>query len=1154
MICPSCSEENDPGRKFCSQCGSRLASLCPACGTANLPTDRFCGECGAALGQAEAAPPPERPVPRTERRLVTVLFADLVGFTTLSEHRDAEEVREILGDYYAVATEAVERFGGTVDKFVGDAVMAVWGVGQTHEDDAERAVRSALELGEAVGKLAAELGIPELATRVGVLTGEAAVGWGDGEEELVVGDLVNTASRLQSLATPGAVLVGESTYRATSRAIAYEDRGEHRVKGKEAPVRAYRAVGLLAMRGGEGRVTGLEAPFAGRAEELRLLKDLLQAIGRERQTRLVSIVGIAGIGKSRLVWEFKKYVDGLVEDVYWHEGRSPGYGEGVTFWALGEMVRRRAGITETEDEASATAKLRRTLEDYLPDDEERRWLEPRLGALLGLSEQPAADRSELYAAFRTFFERIAGQGTNVLVFEDFQWADAGLLDFVDELPDRWRDHPILVITLTRPELLERWPGWGAGRRNVLSLHLGPLPEDAMAELVGGLAPGLPERTARLVRERAAGVPLYAVELVRMLILEGDLVPDAGGAYRLEREPAELAIPDSLVAVISARLDRLDPQSRSLLQDAAVLGQTFTPQALEVLTGTPLQELQPLLADLVRKELLIFVTDPRSPEQGQYGFVQSLIREVAHGRLGREERRSRHLRAARHLESLEDEELASVVASHYLEAYRASGEGPQAEELAARAHRALRGAAERAAALHSHEQVLALCRQALTIPGEPAELAPVWERAGASALALARFEEAEEQALRAVEEYRKLEAPAAVARSSRLYATVFMRSARPERAVEILEAQIRAWGEDDTDPALAGLLTDLSRAYMLSGRPDETLKATDRALLVAERLELLPLVAEALVTRGTVLGDLGRLREGTALVREGLSLARQLDLTGTEGRAYINLAYLLFTDDMIGAMENSRTGLELARRLGNREGELFSIGNVVGNLIWVGRWEEARALLTEAEGGEMPELARLGFQLDRAMIDALQGDSKAAERNLAAVWDGVLAETDHQWRRGADERRAWVNLATGKAPEAYRLAAERARLDPVHHFGPAATAAHAALWWGDGDALAEVRELLEAIPRTGRVVRGVRISVDAGLAAVDGDRQGARAGFEEAASLWKELELPLDLALCRAECARLLGEAAPEAREEAVRLFEELGAKSFLRLLDDEGAP
>ncbi|HYX75791.1 MAG TPA: AAA family ATPase, partial [Gaiellaceae bacterium] len=648
MVCRSCGTENRAGRKFCAECGAALAVVCPACGTANEPGERFCGECGTRLDGVE--PDASAPAsPAAERRLVSVLFADLVGFTSLSEQRDSEEVREFLSRYFETARRTIERFGGTIEKFIGDAVMAVWGTPVAHEDDAERAVRAALDLLPAVAALGAEAGSDGLRARAAVLTGEAAVALDADGQGMVAGDLVNSASRVQALAEPGTVLVGEGTRRSTEAAIAYESAGTHELKGKAEPLPVWRAERVIATVGGGGRATGLEAPFVGRDAELRLVKDLFHAAADERKARLVSVVGVAGVGKSRLSWEFQKYLDGLVDTILWHRGRCLAYGEGVAFWALAEMVRRRAGIVEEEGAVPALEKLRRAISEHVPDAEEAAWLEPRLAHLLGLGEPAPAAREDLFSAWRLFFERLAQEAPTVLVFEDLQWADTALLDFIEYLLEWSRSHPLFVLTLARPELADRQPGWGAGKRDFSSLFLEPLPPDAMDELLRGFVPGLPDELRERIRDRAEGIPLYAVETVRMLLDRGLLERD-DGAYRPTGAIETLEVPETLHALIAARLDDLEPSERQVLTDAAVLGKSFTKRALAALSGTGQDELEPLLAALVRKEILTLQADPLSPERGQYGFLQALVQKVAHDTLSRHERKARHLAAAEFFET------------------------------------------------------------------------------------------------------------------------------------------------------------------------------------------------------------------------------------------------------------------------------------------------------------------------------------------------------------------------------------------------------------------------------------------------------------------------------------------------------------------------
>jgi class 3 adenylate cyclase len=556
--------------------------------------------------------------PAAELRLVSVLFADLVGFTTLTEHQDAEETRELLSRYFDLARSVIGMYGGTVEKFIGDAVMAVWGTPTSHEDDAERAVRAGLELVAAVHSLG-----PSIVARAGVMTGEAAVTIGALGQGMVAGDLVNTASRLQSVAAPGTVLVGEATMRASSAAITFESAGEHALKGKSAPVPAWQALRVVAMRRGRSGAGTLEPPFVGRDEELRQLKELFHATSREGRARLVSVVGPGGIGKSRLAWEFLKYIDGLVEEVWWHAGRSPAYGDGITFWALGEMVRSRCGLLETDDERTTRAKVSETLAAHVTDESERRWIESAILTLLGL--EAGVGSEQLFSGWRMFFERLAATGPVVMVFEDFHHADSGLIDFVDHMMEWSRNLPVMILTLARPELVDRRPDWGAGKRSFTSLHLEPLSDSDMRTMLAGLVPGLPPSAVNTIVARADGVPMYAVETVRMLVVEGKLVQE-GGVYLPTGDLATLAVPETLTALIASRLDALEPADRALVQDAAVLGQNFTLAGLTAVSGIAADKLEARLRPLVRRELFRLESDPRSPERGQYAFVQALDRK------------------------------------------------------------------------------------------------------------------------------------------------------------------------------------------------------------------------------------------------------------------------------------------------------------------------------------------------------------------------------------------------------------------------------------------------------------------------------------------------------------------------------------------------
>ena len=1141
LNCPACGTANEHGRKFCGECGTLLAALCPACGTSNAPGMKFCGECGTALGAA-TAPVVSADIaaqPTAERRLVSVLFADLVGFTALSESRDPEMVRELLNRYFETATQIIGAYGGTVEKFIGDAVMAVWGAPTAHEDDAERAVRSALDLVEAVHGIGEEIGA-KLMVRAGVLTGEAAVTLGATNQGMVAGDLVNTASRLQSVAPPDTVLVGESTYRAASGAVAFEPAGEQTLKGKESPVPAYRALRVVARRGGAGRSEQLEAPFVGRGPELRMLKDFHLATAAERRPRLVSIIGQGGIGKTRLVWEFQKYIDGVTEVVYWHQGRSPAYGEGISFWALAEMVRSRAEIAESEEPAEARAKLTATLQQWVPDEAERRWVEPRLLQLLGLDTgdvQERPERESLFAAWRVFFERIAERGVVVLVFEDLQWADGGLLDFIDHILEWSRDRPIYLITLARPELLDRRSDWGAGRRNFTSLVLEPLETDAMRELLAGLVPGLPDPVVERVLERAEGIPLYAVETVRMLLSEG-LVTLDDGIYRPVGDLSELSVPASLHALIASRLDGVEPVDRSLLQAASVIGKTFGVDALAAVSGQPAEEVAARLRALVRRELLTLEADPRSPEKGQYGFVQGLIREVAYGTLARRDRRRLHVSAARYFETLDDEGIAGALAEHYLAAYRAQPEGPEGDAVAAQARVALRGAADRARSFGSFVQALRFLEQALEVTPDPDEERQLHAAAGDAALHAGLIEEPTRHMGRALEMARVVSDRAGLMTAIVDYSFARSAAGHLTDAVALMESARDEYTELGDTVEFVRLNSELARTYMLLGRPEEAVRVVDETLPTAERLELTRETINLLATRGPSLASLGRLREAIVTLVGAVAGASSYALPDVELRARVNLSYAAAAEDPQLAYRVAREGVQLARHLGFRGHGFYLLGNAAEMAMRMGDWDWAIPQLEEAVAAIHTDFTA---QLRRAQIRGLQGVDVEAE--FQRVVDQVADVSEVQAPAVVDEARAEVALALGDFAQAHELARRAYRLNIAPDGTGLQTAGRAAAWLGDVDAVREALGLLVVQP--GRVPAAARREIEAALAALEGRRSEALAGFIDALRRWRELGLEFEAALCGLNLVTMLGPSSPEARaaaDDAAALFSRLGAQ------------
>jgi len=1149
LVCSRCGAENRPGRKFCAQCAAGLAISCPSCAAANQPGEKFCGECGGPLAGAALAG--EIVIPATERRLVSVLFADVVGFTSLSDSRDPEEVRDVLTRYFDTARKVIARYGGTVDKFIGDAVVAVWGTPAAHEDDAERAVRAALDLIDGVTPLGSANGLPPLALRAAIGTGPAAVLVGATGQGMVAGDMVNTASRLQAAASPGTVVVDEATYRSAGRAIAFETVGDQSLKGKSLAVPAWRALRVVAGRRGLLRAEGLEPPFVGRDTELRLLKELFHATQAERRAGLLSVVGQAGIGKSRLAWEFQKYIDGLVADIYWHQGRSPAYGDGITFWALGEMLRQRCGIAETDDGYVSRDRLAETLAKFVTDAAEREWLAPALGALLGLEAAPAGEREELFAAWRTLFERISDRGPTVMVFEDLQWADQGLLDFIEYLLEWSRSHPILIITLARHELLERRPTWGAGQRNFTALYLDRLSGDAMGELLNGLASGLPDAVAGQILARAEGIPLYAVEIVRMLLDDGRLTRD-DGSYQLVGDLSRLEVPASLHALIVGRIDSLPRDERSVIQAAAVLGQSFTVESLDALTGTGRERLDATLRSLLRKELLALDTDPRSPERGQYKFLQGLFREVAHETLSKRERRERHLAVAHYLEGLADDEVLGVVASHYLDAFRATPAGAHADALAVKARLALRAAADRASALHSHDQAFTYLEQALMVTTDESERAAVLVRAAGSAEITGRLEVAEDYLSRAMAHYQERKDSDSVARAATALAHVLTTSGQSGRAISVLESVgLPEW---ESQPAFVALNAELARAFMVHCDFTQAVEYADRAITAASHLDLVPIIVDALNTKGCALGHTShRYREGQALLAGALWLAQIQALVVSEMRAGSNLAVFLGTDDPRLALEVCRTGLDLARRLGHQGWTRNFAQASSWYAFRTGDWDWAMSFLDEMERESDDGLQAVDL-LIFAVYRAHRGDRSGAERLVARADQAVRGSTNPDWQASLATTRVLMALANGQMEKTVEMAMEFAKTmdNPDFRTQILNDAAHAAVALRDVKRMqAAVREL-DALPNLGKWMEGCKQTHRAGLALLEGRTDEGLAAYANALARWRELGVLLDLGLCLLDLATLVGTDHPEGRaaaEEARQIFTRLNAAPALERLE-----
>jgi len=1137
MLCPSCANENRPGRKFCSRCGASLALACPACGAANEPEDAFCGECGAPLsGEAAKAGSDAR---AAERRLVTVLFADLVGFTPLSESRDAEEVREVLSRYFDVCRRIVTLYGGTVEKFIGDAVMAVWGTPTATEDDAERAVRAALDLVAAISALGQELRAEELRGRVGVLTGEAAVTLAAEGEGMVAGDLVNTASRVQAVAEPGAVLVGEATRRATDQTIVYEDAGTFELKGKQGLTPLWRARRIVSGLRGSLKSQGLEAPFVGRDRELRQLKDLFHASADERKAHLLSIIGIAGIGKSRLVWEFYKYFDGIAESVYWHRGRCLPYGEGVTYWALADMVRMRCRIAEDEDPSAGLEKLRATLDEHILDVDERTFVEPHLGHLLGFVEHEARDRQDLFAAARIFFERLAESYPALLVFEDMQWADESLLDFVEYLLDWSRNRRLFVVTLARPELLERRRTWGAGQRNFTSVFLEPLPRAAMEELLGGLVPGLPEELRERILERAEGVPLYAVETVRMLLDRGLLVQE-GPVYRLTGTVAELGVPETLQALIAARLDGLSPDERHLLQDAAVLGKTFTKQGLAALSNVEPARLDELLSALVRKEVLGVQADPRSPEHGQYGFLQDLVRRVAYETLAKRDRRARHLAAAQVVDELE------VVAAHYVAAHEAAPEAPDAEEIKGKARAALVQAADHARSFPAPGEARRYFEQAAALTDAPLQRAALLADAGEMAGFAGKFEDGWRLMNDAIAVYESEGDTHAAARVTVRLARFASMSARRDEVGPMMERAFEVISADEPEDDLATIAAQLSGFYFFSGDLERAAERAELALDIAEAGSYVETLVHALMRKSFIPETRGHPHETLALREHALKLARENGLHEQASRISIQLSDRCFARDQYAdSLPYLEEALATARKLGSRVGEWSALAEMTYPFFMLGRWDDVTRTRDELTQ-EMIDSGALLLSIVQTGVEVYVNRGELDEaRRLLELFARLKHSSELQAKTMFLVSTAMLRRAEGRLREA--LAAGDAVLEQGETLGPnfqtvkhaLVEALEAALAFDDLRKADELFAFADAIPPTHRSP-----FVEAHVRRLRARAVSDPDGVAAAARQFEELGMPFYLAVALLEHAELSG--SDETRTDALEIFENLRATPWIK--------
>ena len=952
--------------------------------------------------------------------MTSVLFGDLVGFTPLSESKDSEDVRELLSTYFAQCRVIIGRYGGVVEKFIGDAVMAVWGVPVAHEDDAQRAVRAGLDLVAAVSAMGEEVGASGLAMRVGVVTGEVAVTVGATAEGMVAGDAVNTASRVQGAAEPGRVWVDETTRGLSSAAISFTDTGEHALKGKAEPMRLFEAGVVVSDLGGGQRVDGLEAPLTGRGSELRVIRELFHATEESGRPRLVVLDGAAGIGKSRMSWEFDKYADGLTAATWWHRGRCLSYGDGIAFWALSEAIRTRFGLVEADSGEVVLERLDAGLLEYVDDPGERDWLRPRLAVLLGAGSGATFVREDMFAAWTAFLEHLGERGgTVVLVIDDAQHADDGLLDFLDHLLATARA-AVFVLAVARPELLARRPDLGGRRTTVVRLE--PLDDVAMGQLVDGLVAGLPPRTRAALVERAEGIPLFAVETVRALI-DRDLVVARGGEYvpadGVDLDLAAIGAPASLQALVAARLDALTAEEKQVVTDASVLGATFTRDGLVALGSDP-EDLDLLLGSLMRKEILAVQSDRFTADRGQYRFVQSVVRQVAYATQSRRDRKARHLAAAEHLVTQTDrgDELAVIIAEHLLDAVDASAvTDPDVPLNTSRARDQLERAAARARTVGAPAEALRLLESALEHTSEPVARAGLQREAASAACDAADYANARRHATDAAAVFDELGRPVDAALATALLATALFNLGDIAAGREVAEPRTRAVdGVPGAEAALLALQIALAQATSRSGDWDAQARYTERVLLLAEALDDWDALAQAHIQMGLRYQSMGATRTALASYSTALNIGREHDLPGAMGRALVNLAAAENSRDLPAALAHAVEGMDVSRRAGLQRWYAFAFLNHLIALWTAGRYDDARQRVSEARENFDDQGVVATLDTIEGWLCDLAGEPVTPRGGAVEGTDDV---SDRAWLRSHD---LTVARAAGREAAAASLAA------------------------------------------------------------------------------------------------------------------------------------
>jgi class 3 adenylate cyclase/tetratricopeptide (TPR) repeat protein len=1066
---------------------------------------------------------------RRERKVVTVVFCDLVGFTSQAESLDPEDVEALLTPYHERLRTELEQRGGTVEKFIGDAVMALFGAPTAHEDDAERAVRACLAIRDwAIAE-------DDVQVRIAATTGEALIRLDarpEAGEGMAAGDVVNTAARLQSAAPVNGILVDEATHRATRRVIDYREAAPVEAKGKAAPITVWEAVAAHS-RFGVDIAHSARTELVGRERELAILRDAFDRARHERLSQLVTLVGVPGLGKSRLVYELRRIAEDDPELITWRQGHCLAYGDGVTMWALGEIVKAQAGVLETDSPDAVADKIHRAVADVLPTSNDAGWIEAQLLTLVGQSAESELGgdrRGQAFAAWRGFLEALAVERPLVLVLEDLHWADDSMLDFVDQLVEWVTDVPLLVVGTARPELLVRRPAWGGGKLNATTIALSPLSDEQTAALIGGLIgrPMLAD-AQRTLLENAGGNPLYAEQFA-------DLYLERGSAD-------ELPLPETLQGVIAARLDGLTPEEKSLLQDAAVVGKVFWSGSL----GRDRDEAASTLHALERKGFVRRQRQSSLEDESEYAFGHALVRDVAYGQIPRAERAAKHRAVAAWIESLgRPEDHAEMLVHHVvaaLELERATGR--EDAELVTLARRSSAIAGDRAAALNAFATAATHYERALELSGAEDDVPELLFKR-----ALARFTAGDDQAVDALEEARDALLVAgdrtAAAETEALLGRLNWLHGAQDDVFSHLEAAEKLIEGESGSLGVARVLSWSARQHMLAGNRERGLRQAEEALALAEELQLDEIRIHALTTIGSAREFLSD-PTGRDYLRAAIELARSLDSPLITG-ALNNLSVVLDGFDLAETVELEREALSQAERFGDREMHRFLRGNLVVTLWLRGEWDVAMtmasAFISECEAGS-PHILESPTLVTRGAIELARGNRDSALADLARGLE--LARTkaaaeDLQTILRALSLNAWARLGLGDVAQARAFFEEAVELfgrDP--HARPW-TLTEVAFELGQSGA---IRDTIGRItPSPGR---------DASLALLDGDMETAARLYAEIGFTHFEIEARLRWAEQLAAEGRV--EAAHEQLERALAFYRSVGATLFVeraeRLLAQE---